>query len=581
MASNQDPPSILRFNTPPVSIPTPDDHYCHNGCCLAPARSNSPVALGVRSTTSTVLLRTPPAESQIPSRRRTRTSTTGDNSPQSPQSSSGVTRSISPSGNRSKALSPGISSGGGSFYSSDTGRIPLSVSSMDYLTPPQFQADYDKRPYRARRSNSDSLSMMRNPKRVNNMPHDKIRRRHRHDRRQHKYHGRSHEHRNPYYWCPPVCQVAPTAPKGMKELCIGRIGKYKPLVSFRGNMDTYGRILPRLWTDPAPPVISRRWTSVEVGSRQIHLPSALPPESVVSSPGGRQQNTDDADRSHRLRPHESLTFTRGAIDHDIVRIVREILTLCKVPSSHLHTPATITLRRTSDASGTSGANMVKDLMTSTNGPLTGSTISRPYSASHTEEEKDTAYLITSKEIDSITELIEATLNRINTHSPATPLAHRISSSNSTSTSTSTSTLESMLPTVASPSVSVIIASQPKATPISLQDSSSYLRFTTPSWTPSRLDLKLQSQNPQNSAHEVVWEAESPNSPSSMEAGGEIKSSSTSNSSTPSSLPPQARPSKAPQFPASRLGEGDAFDPKIARQSTSEWSWRLPQAEIST
>jgi hypothetical protein len=576
MDSKKDPSPIPRIQ-PPMRISSPNEDL--SPC--TPARSASPITPTIRSTTPTYLLRTPPVEVQLPSRGRTRIDTNGEGSARSPRSSSRATRTTSPSGNRSTNLSPSISSGGGgSYFSSDTGRSPCSLSSSDYLTPPQFQIDCEKRPYKARRGSSDSLNMMRKPKRANTMPHAKMhksRRRHRH--RKHRCHPRRCHKDESDAWHHESCQVAPTAPKGMKDLCIGHIGKYKPQVSRRGNTDTYGRILPRLWSDPAPPLVSRRWSSVEIGSHQIRLASTLPTRSVVSVLTGEYSDeTDEHSPSHRLgRPYRSSTFTRGAIDGDIVRTVREKLTVRKIPSPNLQTPTTITLRRASCASARSGMSTVTDLLTPTNGG-TGSTTPRPYPITQAATETDTAYLITSKDIDSITELIEANLrrnyrphNRISAHPPVTPpISQGIRSP--------TSNLKILLPPMATPAVSTVSSTQAKAGTSSNHDGLSYLRVTSPTWSHSKSTPKSPSQN----SNEVIWEASgSPNSQSSVD---DRKRSSTSDSSrhqSSNSPTPHAHDLKSPRLPPPRQDKGDAFDPNNARASISEWSWRLPQAEVPT
>ena len=577
MASKRDPPPLPQINTPPVTISSPNDEYFPS----FGARSASPATPAIRPTTPTSLLRTPPMDAQSPIHVCTRADTNSDIFARSPHSSYRATRATSPSDNRSTTLSPSISSGGGSVYSSDTGRSPCSLSSSDYLTPPQFQADADKRPYKARQGSSVSLNMMRRPNSTSTKPCKKAHKSGRLHRKHRCHHRRSHEHQTPYHWCQQVCQVIPTAPKGMKELCIGHIGKFKPLMSLRGNTDTYGRILPRLWSDPAPPLVSRRWSSVEIGSHQIRLASILPTKSVVSTPTARSlHKSDEVFLPRKLsRPYRSSTFTHGAIDHDIVRTVREKLTLRKVPSIQLQTPATITLRRASDTSVISGVSTGTELLTPTNDPITGSTTPRPYPMSQLDRETDTAYLITSKEIDSITELIEANLrrnfrphNRVSAYLPATPPAAQV-------TRSPPSPSTGILPKISSPPVSTIMVSPAKAAS-KAQDSLSYLQVASPSRSNSRSDFR--SPSPEN-AHEIIWEAGgSPNSRSSMDdVDRNMSSTSNVSASQDTSVTPHANDSESPRLPSPTLDKGDAFDPSNARASISEWSWRLSQPEIPT
>ena len=529
------------------------------------------------SATPASLLKTPPVETSSASRGWRRTDTQDEASARSPRSSTHITRTTSPSDNRSTTLSHSISSGGGSYYSSDLGHSPCSLSSSDYLTPPQFQLDTDKKPYRARRQSSNSLNMVRKPKRARTDPQHRSRRRY---RRGHKcLHGTGRPlERDADHWCLPGCQVAPTAPKGMKELCYGHVGRYRPVTSMRGNADTYGRILPRLRSDPAPPVVTRRWSSVEIGSHQIHLASTLPVQSVSLS-AGKHTRDDDLFIPRRLsRPYRSSTFTLGAIDHDIVRTVREKLTLRKVPSTHLQIPATITLRR---ASGT-GASTAMELLTPGSGLDMGGTTPRPDPISQADREADTAYLITKKEIDSIAELIEANLrrkfrphNRISAHSPAT----------STSPIKSpTFTLNGMVPETPSSANSAVTITPARASRLQIQENLDYLQLTSMSQARPRGLSRTMSQK---STHEVIWEARdssmrgSPNGMSSPD-NRERQRSSTSNSSSQLEIiddmtprQPKIKQLDSPQ----RLDKTRAFDPNNARESITDWSWRLPPTEI--
>lgn len=590
MASKQEPPPVPRINTPPISnTPVrgarPDGDYFPTFGPRTPARSASPVTPVILSVTPTSLLRTPPVELQSPSRHGPRTHTQGEQSTRSTRSSNRITRTTSPSDNCSTALSPSVSSGGESCLSSDMGYSPCSFSSSGYLTPPQFQADSDKRPYRPRRQSSDSLNMARMPKRASTMPQNHInksRRRHRYGRRKHEcQHGKSHGHQAPNHWRLPGCQVAPTAPKGMKELCRGHVGRYKPTMSLRGNTDTYGRVMPRLWSDPAPPLITRRWSSVEIGSHQIPLVSTLPIQSVSSTLRIRPSSEREFISRRLSRPYRSSTFTRGTINHDIVRTVREKLTLRKVPSIHLQIPTTITLRRASGASGVLGVSTVTEFWTPANGQNTGGTTPRPYPISQEDRETNAAYLITKKEIDSITELIEANLrrnyrphNRVSAHPPATPPSAQGARS-------PTFTPKGMVPKPVLSAGSSITITQANASGSNPQDSLTYLQIASP--YPANSQEKPRSSS-QKSTHEVIWEPSgSPKSMSSAD-GQEQKRSSASNSSSQrdaANATPNPHKPRALKPPPMRPDKVETFDPSNARALISEWSWRLPQTDIPT
>ena len=576
MTSQQDCFQIPRIITPPVMISASVGGYLSNGEYRSPPRSTSLARPAVNTTNPATFQDTQSMESRSPSHGRIRANMIGENSARSHLSSSQDTRVVSDPGCRLTILSPSVSSRGGSIQSSDTGHSQCSFSSSEYLTPAQFQSDFDERPYRARRDSSCSLTMVQQSKTADTVPHGKAPKRHRNYRQKHKcQHERSHGYQYLCLCCLPVCQVAPTAPKGMKELCIVYDGTCKPFLSLRGSKDTYGHTLPRLWSDPAPPLISRRWSSVEIGSQQIRLPSTLPAKPTPSIPEVRHRRRDPDCPTHKLtRPCRSSTFTRGATYHDIVHTIRAKLTDHKVPYHHLETPTTITLRRASDSSDRSGLSIATEGLTRSNRLLTESNIPRPYSTCQDGEEPETAFLLTSKEINTITELIESNLQPrfrshqgVSVHSQAKPPTGRILPPSSIS--------KSMQLKEASRAILVVTNTEPEATCAPLQETLGYLQPTSPSWTCSQPHSQPLSQT---SAPEIIWEAGgSPNSPCSMEESVRSRSS-TSNGSTPASTTLHATLPTSP-WPSARTENGDAFDPKNARESISEWSLRLPQAEI--
>lgn len=566
MASEQEPPPVPRISTsPPPNAPvprvaSPNGDYVPALGHLTPPRSASPIMPSIRATTSPAsLLRTPPMQSQSPSRTWPRRDIQGEYS--TARSNPRLTRPTSPSDNLSMTLSPSITS-----YSS--GGRSCSFSSSGYLTPPPFQADCDKRPYRPRRQSSDSLIMARKPKKASTMPHGKLYKSKRRHRRKHTCHhgerrSRRHEHRKNEHWCSQGCQVAPTAPKGMKELCEGRVGRYKPIISIHGNTDTYGRVLPRLWSDPAPPVVTRRWSSVEIGSHR----------SVSTTPSSQHPDTNEFITGRPSQRYRSSTYTRGAVDNDIVRTVREKLTLRKVPSTHLQTPTIITLRRAS------GVSTATELINPANYRDTGGTTPLAYTRNQEGQyQADAEYLITRKEIDSITDLIEANLwrnyrphNHISAHPPITPPSTRRAES-------PTFTLKGLVPKTAPLVESAVTITQIKPSSPSPQNSLNYLQVASPC-TKTNKPSRTPSQK---STYEVIWEANaSLNSPSSIrdEVGRKLSSSHSSlqqEMATPTTCQNEL---KEPQFARTGKDKSDAFDPDNAKASISEWSWRLPQADI--
>ena len=575
MASNPDPPPVPHINNPSVSdTPAPDESPDSGYFAILGRRTLTPLASPapaiVCPTTPISLLRAAPLVPPSPSHAQPRIDTQGEASTGSPLSSTRITRTTSPSDNRSTTLSPSLSSGGGSLYSSDALHSPCSLSSSEYLTPPQFQPDSDKRPYKARRQSSESLSMMRKAKIAKTMSQNRTHKSRRRRRRTHKcYHGKGREHEyNAHHWSLPGCLVAPTALKEMKDLCEGHVGRYRPIESTRGNTDTFGRVWPRLRSDPAPPTVSRRWSSVEIGSHQIHFVRCIPPHARVSSPG--KSILDSECISHRLsRQYRSTTFTGGAIDSDIVSTVRDRLTAHEVPLSHVQPPATITLRRASETRGT-GISITAEVLTQDSLSETP----RPYPRSQADRKVDTAYLITKKEIDSITELIEASLRR-NCRPHNSTSAHAPPASN----------FKDSVPRTPSPAESTHTITPARHSHSRTQDNLDCLQVKS---TPQTLSRRLSQTVSQSSTHDIIWQAEASlnnrrESSRCMSSSdeGECERPSASNYSSPQETPsvtprqPKIKPRESPT-----LGDKSrAFDPNNAQISINELSWRLPPAEI--
>jgi hypothetical protein len=515
------------------------------------------------SSNSSNLLRTPPGpESQSrqdPSYFKPR------------HSHSRQTRTTSPSEHlpNPTCFSPGLSSSG-SFHSSDFGHSGCSYSSSEFLTPPQGQPDTDNPPYKARQPSSESLTMARKLRKANTMPHDKEHKRKRRHRKHHKCGQKKvklYQHQNrSYWWLPSGCQVAPTAPRGQKQLCEGHAGHYTPKKTRYGNIDTYGRLPPDLRSNPAPAVVTRRWSSVEIGAHQIMLESTLPLKPTTPQIRTSGSLVDDFVPRMLSKPYRSSTFTRGAIDHDrdhdIVRTVRTRLTLRMVPGEKLNTPESITLRRASGEGP--GARQSDETGEATPRARYHNTEKKRYSA---------AYLITAEDIDSITELIEANLRRnydsygnYDRHAYSTPPSQQ-------TTPTSGVTGRTVVPSNGYVNQSAAAMTELLPTCPKSRSPLNYLQVVPEGKTKNGTIPRTDSQK---SVHEVIWESGgSPRSLSSIADEDDPKHSVPCGSepSTPSKITFQTSP-------AFRPDKGDAFDPKNANASISEWSGRCPHNDIA-
>lgn len=569
--------SIAASPTPPENRPqSPCEYFSFNSRTTGPVQSpgnniTSPVPLSRSST----LLQTPPTSESQPRQDRG-----GYFSSKGARSVSRHTRTTSPDNQSFPSLSPGLSSGG-SFHSSDTGQSPCSYSSGEYLSPPQLQPDGDKPPYIPRRGSSDSLSMMKKKlRRAETIPNDKkikVKRRHRRRHRCQHYKSKRQERHQDSCWGESSCQVAPTAPTGQKELCHGHAGHYAPRSTQYGNTDTFGRLMPHAMPDPAPAVVTRRWSSVEVAAHKIRLQSTL--TSVVPRESNIRGSLNMGDRfslENLSGRYRSSSFTRGAIDHEIVRAVRERLTIRKVATDQLETPVepplSITLRRASGASGISGLSGLSGRNTPSatdkdrySGEESGGTTPMAgYQYYSQNNEPTAAYLITSEDIESITLLIAEKLGH----------SHRSSSQNRTVKGDSL--LEHSSPMTRMPAISSMGTRQPNSVPA--ESTINVADFQNVSVKPATqcnylqvndLQQPIRRSSSNKSVHEVLWKG---SSESTLEDDGKLGDTSSLSGTSPESLS-----EKRKEIPAA--DRGNAFDPNNARESISEWSWRLPKNDI--
>ncbi|KAH7380903.1 hypothetical protein BKA64DRAFT_727605 [Cadophora sp. MPI-SDFR-AT-0126] len=485
-------------------------------------------------------------------------------------------RTTSPDNNSMPSLSPGLSSGG-SIQSSDTGYSLCSYSSGEYLSPPQFQGDDDKPPYRPRSGSSDSLSMMtRKLRRAGTVPNDKkvrVKRRHRRHRCRH---NQSKKEDPPEYscWAQSGCQVAPTAQAGQKHLCSGHAGYLVPRKTRHGNTDTFGRLMPHSMPGPAPPNVTRRWSSVEVGAHQLRLQTPLQCETsrAVRSRGSISRDNSGEFIPENIRHrYRSSSFTRGAIDHGIVEAIREKLTIRKVTTTELERPVvpplSITLRRASGASGVSGS-FIRSPNDQTSS-VENSGLTTPLAGTqHVPEDRhpSAAYLITSEDVESITLLIAKNI-RQHVHSyDRNSILDDTSSTAQSASNTRTPTISSIgaeRPNPFSTNSDTVNVVKMQPTNSRTSDQREYLQVKD-----SQMTMHRSGSN--RSVHELLWKG-------SRKSSGHFSSTACDTSSESDTFP-EVMSEKREMEPVAE--KGNAFDPKNASASISEWSWKLPQNDIT-
>ncbi|CAD6441650.1 9f411953-90c2-421d-896e-33a10aa5e9b7-CDS [Sclerotinia trifoliorum] len=460
-----------------------------------------------------------------------------------------------------------------------------------------------KTPYKARRPSSDSLSMVKHKKRrkTEGARHRRCRgtcsRGIKKTTEEMAIEERSY---SPNPW--PPSQVVPTA---LKDTKVPNTRKSKYLSMRRDRR--------RFLSEPAAPIVSRRWSSVEVGTRQVKLPPLLKQDSAkhmqVKGPIFQNEIFNNTPLNERNR---SSSFTAGAEYNDVVRSLRERLTTRKLPDSQKLMPSAITLRRpsASNRSDMSSTMATSGFLTT---PGTGSVIpsisSRQATFMENQPHDSEAYIITREDVEAVMELLQT--NLLNTREAHTPVSasHGPSveeqSPRGTRLPSLSFTHKGMVPVVRhTPCEIQIYAAQSENSRETSQNGNTTTANVSPGISRSQTNIvdpanpgqfleisqtefgrldRLSEEGSERSVHEVIWEERGSTESHLTERGhvhSEVGSSECSSKAhTPllSARHDDARPcfqflksSKQDHRPREEKG---AFDPKNARMSISKWSWQ--------
>ncbi|KAF7959044.1 hypothetical protein EAE96_002561 [Botrytis aclada] len=456
-------------------------------------------------------------------------------------------------------------------------------------------------PYKARRLSSESLTMVKKQGRRNTEGTGKKRKRRCRGtckqalRREAKIIAAAERDYNSH-WLPPT-QVAPTAlegatlPNARKDHCLPkRLGKR------------------RLMSEPAAPILSRRWSSVEIGTRQLKLRPLLKPKSGQHVQGNNPKTRNAFFDSNPLgERNRSSSFTAGARYNDMVRSLRDRLTIRKVSNTQMLKPSAITLRRPSasnksDMSSTMGTSP----FLTTPGTMSGipSVSSRQPTYSENLPQISEAYIITREDVEAVMELLQAGL--LHTHEGRPPASAANGSSQDQSPrgsrlSSLSFTNKGLVPVVRPSSCEIHIhAAQSDNSKQTSQLGNSTTRTFSPNLSRSQTYIVNPeiSGNPENflgisqtnfgrrdrqsegdpeSVHEVIWEEHSQKESHLSERDhahfeGESKCSSqasTDQDDTRKSSDHRENPDQEHR-PGKNKG---TFDPTDARMSISKWSWQ--------
>lgn len=269
-------------------------------------------------------------------------------------------------------LNPQITRTNSARYSSHSSGGSSSDAS-EYLTPPHFQRDTDAPPYRSQRRDPNSLVIL--PKRNEIWTRRK----------------------NVTVGCgrPEIKPLGPREQSGKSEddAFEGSV----PSCKSKPSSKTQEELQRDLYSQPAPPVETRRWSSVELGAQ--FLENSRASISV-------------------LRPSYSkgsCFYRDDPSDMDLIEIVRAKLKARKAPWTEMETPAITTLRKASGASHSPRGNLSPINLSPRESPRSETPSPSRELLSNvcrsTDHRKPSAYLITGAEIDSIACLLEVNLKK--------------------------------------------------------------------------------------------------------------------------------------------------------------------------
>ncbi|KAJ8069970.1 hypothetical protein OCU04_000376 [Sclerotinia nivalis] len=464
-----------------------------------------------------------------------------------------------------------------------------------------------KTPYKARRPSSDSLTMVKQKKRrkTEGAKHRRCRgtcSRGRAKMAEKVAIEERNRSPNPF----PLSQVVPTA---LKDIKVPNTRKGKCLPMRRGRR--------RLMSEPAAPIVSRRWSSVEVGTRQVKLPPLLKQDSAKHMQGKGPIFQNEIFNTTPLNErNRSSSFTAGAEYNDIVRSLRERLTTRKLPNSQKLMPSAITLRRpsASNRSDMSSTMATSGFLTT---PGTGSVIpsisSRQATFPENQPHDSEAYIITREDVEAVMELLQT--NLLNTGEAHTPVSapHGPSveeqSPRGTRLPSLSFTHKGMVPVVRhTPCEIQIYAAQSENSREASQNGNTTTTNLSPVMSHSQTNIvdpsnpgqfleisqtefgrldRLSEEGSERSVHEVIWKEDNSTESHLTERGhvhSEVDSSecsSKANTPLPSATTSARHDDARPCFQLLKSSDQDhrpreekgAFDPKNARMSISKWSWQ--------
>ncbi|KAM3074364.1 hypothetical protein ACMFMG_002828 [Clarireedia jacksonii] len=290
--------------------------------------------------------------------------------------------------------------GSSSHFSSSA--YTCSSESLSSWKPPVL---YPVPPYSPRRQSSESLTMIKPPhKRRKTIGIRQERKKKRkcqgtcdQGRRKKPLITMEECKRTAYWWLPP----SPVAPTGSK------LPKRAQKNLSQKSKDLHKKVL---MSGAAPALVTRRWSSVEIGTKQLKLPPIMSKELMRESkrkkisPVFRNSIFSSNPIEERNR---SSSFTTGAKYNDLMRVLHERLTVRKVSPTQTGLPAAITLRRPSIATEhVSTAALPK----SDSGAV--SPFSERLSSTATQRPESETYIITKADIDSIAEYLRQTFPEI-------------------------------------------------------------------------------------------------------------------------------------------------------------------------
>jgi len=342
----------------------------------------------------------------------------------------------------------------------------------------------------------------------------------------------AHEPWNRRNWRMPRCQMAPTAANGYRELCVRRVTLDIPTLNLvLSNQDVGGKLIRGADVQGSSDLLSRRWSSVELGTHRVW-------EAFARAPPAAKTNSTIKLSAHSRRYAKTVSKSTIAGD-DFADAIRERLMSRKVAAPASPAPSNINLEHKDNKSNL----------------FINTALSQPC----------IEYVVTGDEIDSIAKAIKSTLQQgsfTSTNISSPPFRKSLVPKNCRVMSF---TRQGLVPLAGIPINTTLTPEDAYRFSEKLMEVASKFHFPPNSRKNSKTQKDLRK-----SKHEIIWTAGEPE----KHADSSFKLQLTE--VDPSPPPPREERYLKPMNVLRQ--HSPAFDPNDATASIHQWSWNLPTTQ---